>query len=280
MKEEEGNIHLDPKFQEKKELQAALKTELAKLIADRDLLVNTVKKNLEALYISKVGKNEFELFSLECQAARLRRKIQLIQAFLNHGKEANPLLIEKQLDDEYKEWEIKINEMAAALNAGKARLKVLMPEKESRELQRLYRSLVKLLHPDVNREQDDKDRLLWYQAQNAYLLGDVEELKTIILLLEEPGRENTGKEPAGLIDGNIKFIREKVFSIMEYIRQIRLDFPFTIEDKISDPKWVKDKNDEIIKKQSIEKAKIKELADLIDGLLLAGINGFVPGTFN
>lgn len=143
MKEKEDKIQIDPKYKEKKDTLAELKSELAKLIGDRDILEKTVKKNLEALYISKIGKNEYELFGLECQAARFRRKIQLIQVILNHGKEVNPLLIEKQLDVEYKDWEIKMEEMLAAVNASKARLKALMPQKESKELQLLiYRNLL------------------------------------------------------------------------------------------------------------------------------------------
>ena len=52
MKEKEDKIQIDPKYKEKKDTLAELKSELAKLIGDRDILEKTVKKNLEALYKS------------------------------------------------------------------------------------------------------------------------------------------------------------------------------------------------------------------------------------
>ena len=192
--QQENKIQPDPVFNENKKILAYLKSELAKLICDRDIAENTVKKNLEALYVTKIGKNEYELFSLECQAARLRRKIQLMQKAINHGRQINAALIEKQLDIEYEEWEAKITKMLTAIAAGKARLKALMPQKESGLLQNLYRELVKKLHPDVNEIQTEKHKLLWNQTQQAYRNGDIEELKTIKLLLEDTDKNDRDKE--------------------------------------------------------------------------------------
>ena len=100
-----------PELEEKQDNLNALRSELAKLISDRDISEHTVKKNLEALYITKIGKNEYELISFECQAARLKRKIELIQAKLNHAEVVDLTVVEKQLDEEYKEWQEKMDKM-------------------------------------------------------------------------------------------------------------------------------------------------------------------------
>lgn len=287
--QQENKIQQDPVFNEKKQIIASLKSELAKLICDRDIAENTVKKNLEALYVTKVGKNEYELFALECQAARLRRKIQLMQKAINHGRQINALLIEKQLDIEYEEWEAKITKMLTAIAAGKARLKALMPQKESRQLQNLYRELVKKLHPDVNETQTEKQKLLWNQTQQAYQNGDIEELKTIKLLLEDNGKYGRGKEESTdssdgaskesalkKLEKTISLLKEKVFKIMEYIKELKSEFPFTIEDNIKDDEWVSRKNREISEKMEIIKSQIKDLKNVINSLVIDNINR-VPG---
>jgi hypothetical protein len=273
-------IQKHPQLKQKKDNLDALKSELAKLISDRDILEHTVKKNLEALYITMIGKNEYELFCLECQAAKLKRKIELIQARLNRAEEVNLTAVEKQLDEEYKEWHEKIDKMVSDIEAGKARLNTLMPEKESKELQKIYRFLVKKLHPDINLKQTEKDKLLWNRTQDAYRIADLEELRVIKLLLEDSIDITSEENIISVIDRQIKSVKEKILNIMEYIKKIKSEFPFTIEDKIEDKEWIADKNAEIFKKIEDQKLKIKELKSVIDRLLLSNIKGSGPDTIN
>lgn len=230
------------------------------------------------------------MFNLQCQAARLRRKIQLIQKAINHNKDINTALIERQLDIEYEEWQLKITKMFANIAISKARLKSLMSQEESKQLQSLYRELVKTLHPDVNENQVEKYKLLWNQTQQAYLNGDIEELKTIKLLLDNISNDSddnfqvngtihpslstdaTYKTLIEKLDKNIQLVKEKIFNIMEYIKKIKNEFPFTIENKIEDEKWVNKKNSEIFEKQEIIKSQIKDLKNIIDSIILDNIN--------
>jgi hypothetical protein len=266
-------IQKHPQLKKKQDNLDALKSELSKLISDRDILEHTVKKNLEALYITRIGKNEYELFCLECQAARLKRKIELIQARLNHAEEVNLTAVEKQLDKEYKDWHEKMDKMVSDIEAGKARLNTLMPEKESKELQKIYRFLVKKLHPDINPKQTEKDKLLWNRTQDAYRIADLEELRVIKLLLEDSIDITPEENIISAINRQIKSVKEKILNIMEYINKIKSEFPFTIEDRIEDKSWVAGKNAEIFKKIEDHKLKIKELKSVIDKLLLSNIKG-------
>lgn len=63
-----------------------LKTELSKLISDRDYLLNTVKPDLEAQYYLRIGKHQYRLFLIRNEVLRMRRKVELIQACVNRGK--------------------------------------------------------------------------------------------------------------------------------------------------------------------------------------------------
>jgi hypothetical protein len=273
MEEKHTETQIELKYKQILEKLNSLKSELAKLISDRDYLENTIKKNLEALYVTRIGKNEYELFNLECQLARLKRKIELIQIRINHGKNVDLFEVEEQLDDEYSEWKEKIDGMLCDIKASEARLNSLMSEKETREFQSLYRSLVKKLHPDVNANQSEKEVLLWNRTQIAYKLGDIEELQTIKLLLEGIGEEDIKKDPGSisLIDRQMESLKDKISRLTQYIMKLKSEFPFTIENNIKDESWVKEKNSLVLAKIESIKIQIKEIQSVIENMLLANL---------
>ncbi|MDD3819692.1 MAG: hypothetical protein PHG41_07665, partial [Actinomycetota bacterium] len=273
MEEKHTETQIELKYKQILEKLNSLKSELAKLISDRDYLENTIKKNLEALYVTRIGKNEYELFNLECQLARLKRKIELIQIRINHGKNVDLFEVEEQLDDEYSEWKEKIDGMLCDIKASEARLNSLMSEKETREFQSLYRSLVKKLHPDVNANQSEKEVLLWNRTQIAYKLGDIEELQTIKLLLEGIEEEDIKKDldSISLIDRQMESLKDKISRLTQYIMKLKSEFPFTIENNIKDESWVKEKNSLVLAKIGNIKIQIKEMQSVIENMLLANL---------
>ena len=262
-------------FKKKLDDLESLKSELAKLISERDKLENTVKKNLEALYAVKIGKNEFALFKTECEIARLKRKIELFQAKLNHGKKFNILEVESQLDKEYEKWDKEMSKMLKDIENSKNRLSSLRTPEDSVELQSTYRTLVKKLHPDVNSNQTEKSKLLWNRTMHAYSLGDLEELRAIKLLIDDL-KDETTVDPGPNIDDRIKSINKKIFFLLEYIKKIKSEFPFTIAQDIEDKNWVANKNYEIFKKIDKLNNKKEELQKVIDKLLLQSIDD--PGS--
>ena len=262
-------------FKKKLDKLESLKSELAKLISERDKLENTVKKNLEALYAVKIGKNEFTLFKTECEIARLKRKIELFQAKLNHGKKFNILEVESQLDKEYEKWDKEMSKMLKDIENSKNRLSSLRTPEDSVELQSTYRALVKKLHPDINSNQTEKSKLLWNRTMHAYSLGDLEELRAIKLLIDDL-KDKTTVDPGPNIDDHIKSINKKIFIFLEYIKKIKSEFPFTIEQNIDDKNWGANKNSEIFKKIDKLNNKKEELQKVIDKLLLQSIDD--PGS--
>ena len=264
-----------PEYKKKLDDLESLKSELAKLISERDKLENTVKKNLEALYAVKIGKNEFALFKTECEIARLKRKIELFQAKLNHGKKFNILEVESQLDKEYEKWDKEMSKMLKDIENSKNRLSSLRTPEDSVELQSTYRTLVKKLHPDVNSNQTEKSKLLWNRTMHAYSLGDLEELRAIKLLIDDL-KDKMTVDPGSSIDDRIKSINKKIFFLLEYIKKIKSEFPFTIAQDIEDKNWVANKNYEIFKKIDKLNNKKEELQKVIDKLLLQSIDD--PGS--
>ena len=240
-----SKITRDPEYVKKLEKYQALKSELVSLISERDLLENTVSKNLEALYATRIGKNEYALYRLECDIARLKRKIELFQAKINHGQKPDILEIEDKLNSEYQKWEKEISGILENIEKSRRRLENLREDGESIELHKIYRILVKKLHPDVITARTERTYMLWNRTMDAYKYGDLEELKAIAILVED--EKETGLQERD-IGERIRSISQKVYKLLEYIKKIRSEFPFTIEKNIEDEGWVAGKNDEIFSK--------------------------------
>jgi dGTP triphosphohydrolase len=272
-----SKITRDPEYVKKLEKYQALKTELVSLISERDLLENTVRKNLEALYATRIGKNEYALYRLECDIARLKRKIELFQAKINHGQKPDILEIEDKLDREYQKWEKEISGILENIEKSRRRLENLREDGESMELHKIYRILVKKLHPDVITAQTERTNMLWNRTMDAYKYGDLEELKAIAILVED--EKDTGLQERD-IEERTRSISQKVYKLLEHIKKIRSEFPFTIEKDIEDEGWVAGKNDEIFSKIDKLEDKKTGLQEIIDALILEYLGSPGPGTVN
>ncbi len=59
-----------------------------------------------------------------------------------------------------------------------------VPPKENGRLKDIYRKLVRLLHPDKGAKQTAKEIEWWHQVQEAYEVGNLEQLELILTLVE------------------------------------------------------------------------------------------------
>ena len=139
------------------------------MIFERDHLKFVVCKNLKTNYLLEFGVLENSLYRAYCKYLRLRRKKELIQAKLNRQEEVRMEEIEKQLDDEFGEYEEKLNQKIYDLKkAFKMAELDFLSEEDSKLIKKLYMGIVKRIHPDVNpliiEEQED----LFYKATEAY----------------------------------------------------------------------------------------------------------------
>ena len=131
-------------------------------------------------YALKIGCWEQELLAAELAGRRAKRHLALVQARVNRGEQLDYPEIEAELDEELAAWQEKADLARAAYEAMmKERLGVTtLSAADTKEFKRLYRMLVKRLHPDVCRGEDDCAEL-FKLAQCAYAQGDVETLRSL-----------------------------------------------------------------------------------------------------
>jgi hypothetical protein len=91
------------------------------------------------------------------------------------------------------------------------------PPHASLRLKELYRTLVRRLHPDTQREMTAQKTEWWHQAQAAYEAGDVEQLEVILTLCEIGDSGTTAHTSASLLQ---RITTQLKGSLREIKRQI------------------------------------------------------------
>ena len=234
---DDQTLVLHPEIQQLAEENELLREEFASLLTEAEHLIHTVKPNLLALYQTKIGVWELRLLQAQFKVARLRRQIELAQAYINRGERPDLAAIECAIETEFLAWITKLEEAARRLQDAENRLKHLLSPEDDRELKKLYYAIVKRLHPDVNPNVTDDQRRLWLRAQAAYEHGDLPELRALALLVER----NAPIPPVKSLDNlrrDQKILEEQIITALETVERIESQPPFTLRNQLEDETWL------------------------------------------
>lgn len=102
---ETNNIIQFPDLVILKESIERIRTELSKLMLERDELQFVICKNIETEYMLKLGSLEYKAYEAQCKVMRLKRKMDLIQARKNRQEVINLTVIDTILDEEFVEYQ-------------------------------------------------------------------------------------------------------------------------------------------------------------------------------
>lgn len=132
------------------------------------------------------------------------------------------------------------------------------------ELKRLYRQIVKRLHPDVHPNPTEREKDLLDRANKAYKAGDLEEMRKIWEELSgteqsEESFEDTEEGRAQLRE-LIEKLRKRCAELEKEIRQIKTSFPYTIKALLDDDKALEMKHRELVDRL----AEVRAMLDRVD----------------
>ena len=97
-----------------------------------------------------------------------------------------------------------------------------LPDSASR-LKELYRSLVRRLHPDTQREMTAQKSEWWHQAQTAYEAGDLDQLEVILTLCEIDDSGTTAHTSASLLQRITAQLKSSLREIKRQLARHRRD---------------------------------------------------------
>lgn len=213
MPENPKSIDINPEFEKLSDECELLKEGLAALFADWEHLTRAVIPNIEAEYVVKIGTLQHELLQVQIYIQRTKREIDLIQAALNRGEFIDMQQVQQQLEQQFTEWQVQLQDQVKEIKEAQNTLSCLMSSEDSAQLRKLYRVLAKKLHPDVNPDQGRDAYNLWIQVQSAYEMSDLAQLKALHLLADEiPDSYD--------LPNSIDILKKRLADFKDHIKQI------------------------------------------------------------
>ncbi len=250
-------VILSPEYQKQLEEIERLSASLSMIILERDELKEVICKNIETEYMMKVGDLEYRCFRAMCEYLRAKRKAELIQACVNRGEIPDMAAVEAQLETEFEAYRTQMEERLRKMNDAIERSRgKYLSEEENDELKKLYRQIVRLLHPDVNPNVTSEQLRLYQKAVEAYRNGDLGTMRFIHVLVMENRPDELTMTPNERI-ANLKSAIERVRA---EIGTIKSSYPYSLSSFLKDKKAVAAKRSELEESLKNYKARTKDYA--------------------
>lgn len=231
------NIALTPDFVAKRERIATLRNEVASLYELRDNMLTYEQPKLIAFYTTQIGQLKYEEYALEVEVRKLKRQMQLAQAAVNRGEQPNVLKINRIVEDEFAVYQEQLEAQLESIKASQEYLaSPILTKEDADEMKHIYKVLVKRLHPDWNPNLPQDKADLFVRAQAAYKMCNLHELRNILLMLD--GEDTPLSSTIEEADAEITTLEQSVAQLKKRIKEIEEAFPFTLQDKLYDEKWV------------------------------------------
>lgn len=231
-------LSINPEFEQLSKECELLKEELAALFAEREHFLLAVIPGIEAEYVLKIGSLQHELLQVQIDIQRTKREIEIRQSALNRGEVVNDARVIKQLEQEFAWWTAELNAQVKMIRDAQQQMSHLMSSEDYTELRKLYRTLAKKLHPDVNPDQSEHARNLWLQVQSAYEQSDLKQLQALNLLADEIPANYDLPNSLDILVKRREDFKDQIKLMLQKLSELKLMPVFQWEQVLRDPKLV------------------------------------------
>ena len=222
------------------------RTELSMLVLQRDELKYVICKNIETKNMLELGNLEYRLYQSECIIMRLKRKVELIQMRINRQEKIDVSAIDKLLDEQFREYQQKLEEKIKKMNEAIERNNgEVLTEQQVKELKKLYRAIVKALHPDLNPSVTKQQIKLFQNAVTAYKNGDLQTLRIINEMISNNHSEDDNTDNIEKMRNELIRLDRMISSINGDIEKIKSEYPYTMKDILFDKEQLNQKKQEL-----------------------------------
>ena len=217
-------------------------------------------------YIRVFGELTVKVFEKKIECIELKKRIEFCQMMVNRGEKINLQVLDSYIQKEMEEFQKNLKQMAAEAEA--ARNAERISEFDYLKIKKIYRRIVKLIHPDINPVTQDSEVLmdLWQRtviAYNCNKLKDLEELEVLVAKAME--------QIDGRIEIEIPDIEEKIEALEKEIKEIESTDPYQYKYILEDPEAVEIRKDELATElREYEEYKM-QLQEVYNNLFESGV---------
>lgn len=253
------NIIILEEYKKLKETQEELSLKYIELVEKQEDILYKKKNYLEAKYLGHFGYLYKLKLKLEIEIRRNKRKITLIQALINRNEKVDINKIEMILQEEMKEFEEELRQYQLNVDFSRELLKSpIITDEELKEVKSIFRKLAKKLHPDINKNQNERSKNLWEQLQKAYQNNDLATLIFLANIIDDEDYSVDNGNSLEKLKKDIQMLQEKIDEIILNLEIVERTFPFNIEEKLEDANWL-DEEKSIITREINNLKKISKV---------------------
>lgn len=173
-------MYLDPEYTKLIIETNKLKNEVAEKIVEKEFLTKYVFPEIKYSYILKLGISEAEVFLVRLKLDKLKRKISLYKDCLEYKNEIDEKnidnVIEKEFKNENHEYTLMQEEINKALEFTRQEK---IDENILKNINKLYRVLIKKLCPLLNLNNSRLENELYSNLEEAYKNSDIKKILEI-----------------------------------------------------------------------------------------------------
>lgn len=223
-----GEIVEFPDTKNLKEKIKTLRKNLEDLLIEKDNLESIVCENIKTKYTLLFGGLEYKLYKASCEYLRLRRKREMIQAKKNREEKVDIKAIEADIDNEFFEYKKKLDEKISEMNRALERSKLpVLSKDETNEMKKLYRVIVKKLHPDLNPKITEAEKELFYRATESHKNGDLTAIRIIFEIVgSDDVKDEITTSPTDSLEKEATRLETLVESVQKDIEKIKSTEPY------------------------------------------------------
>ena len=254
-----------------KELRLAIRS----ILDEWYTLQNTVRPRLLAEYDNHFREIEIEIQQKTLKSSEIGRRVELLTLKKERGEKLTPEIISLVnifVDKEFAKFHKRIRE-AYSMSA-EQREQAAIKENQSDtngELPKLYRAIVKKLHPDVSTETDEFSKF-WHSAQQAFENKNLQKMRSLYTLIcMENEATDTRSYPDSFsetmrLEADIKELEIRLEREERKLSRMKSEAPYSLESNLKDAKWLMEHRQKLEYELHKKNAEIKQFNALMEQL--------------
>ncbi|MFA1014828.1 J domain-containing protein [Dubosiella newyorkensis] len=198
-----------------------------RLLLEKEKIVKT-NFQVQQRFIELFGDLRLEMLKVEIEIAKIKKEME----YLVRKKNRNESYDLEEMDDFVNQALEGMKAQYERMKEEQAQLKnkKMLSQEEVKEVKRLYRRLVKLVHPDLNPHQTKEQKELWHQLQEAYRNNDLAWLRelNVLIVFKTKGHEEV----------EIEDLEDKIEAVREEIALLKEEDLYQMRELVFDEEWI------------------------------------------